>query len=68
MAGVGPRCWLVAGSTGWLALSIDPSYRRIWTENWVDGGGVGITICNEPRKMVLTSIPISGEGVGNAAG
>ena len=31
-------------------------------------GGLGITIRNEPRETVLTSIPISGGGVGNAAG
>ena len=43
-------------------------YKRIWPENWVDGGGLGITIRNEPRETVLTSIPISGRGVGNAAG
>ena len=43
-------------------------YRRIWPENWVDGGGLGITIRNEPRETVLTSIAISGRGVGNAAG
>ncbi len=42
-------------------------YRRIWPENWVDGGGLGITIRNEPRETVLTSIAISGGGVGNAA-
>ena len=42
-------------------------YKRIWPDNLVDGGGVGITIRNEPRKTVLTSIPISGRGVGNAA-
>eukprot|EP01048_Picozoa_sp_COSAG05_P006996 COSAG05_NODE_478_length_9434_cov_5.178897_2_plen_70_part_00 len=39
----------------------------IWPENWVDGGGLGITIRNEPRETVLTSIAISGKGVGNAA-
>ena len=37
-------------------------------KNWVDGGGVGITIRNEPRKTVLTRIPISGGEVGNVAG
>ena len=42
-------------------------YKRIWPENWVDGGGLGITIRNEPRETVLTSIAISGRGVGNAA-
>ena len=40
------------------------AYRRIWPENWVDGGGLGITIRNEPRETVLTSIPISGGGSG----
>ena len=45
-----------------------PDYRRIWPENWVDGGGLGITIRNEPWETVLTSIPLSGRGVGNAAG
>ena len=45
-----------------------PVYKRIWPENWVDGGGLGITIRNEPRETVLTSIAISGRGVGNAAG
>ncbi len=43
-------------------------YKRIWPENWVDGGGLGITIRNEPWETVLTSIPLSGRGVGNAAG
>ena len=28
-------------------------YRRIWPENWVDGGGLGITIRNEPWETVL---------------
>ena len=48
-------------------MIVGTSYRRIWPENWVDGGGLGITIRNEPRETVLTSIAISGGGVGNAA-
>ena len=48
-------------------MCIRDRYRRIWPENWVDGGGLGITIRNEPRETVLTSIAISGGGVGNAA-
>ena len=47
---------------------IETYYKRIWPENWVDGGGLGITIRNEPWETVLTSIPLSGRGVGNAAG
>ena len=42
--------------------------RAFGLKKWVDGGGVGLRIRNEPRKTVLTSIPISGGGVGNAAG
>ena len=59
------RNFLVPGSACAYSVSY---YRRIWPENWVDGGGLGITIRNEPRETVLTSIPISGRGVGNAAG
>ena len=59
----------LASSTG-SGGSID--YTAVATgafglETWVDGGGLGITIRNEPRETVLTSIAISGGGVGNAA-
>ena len=49
-----------------VVLDLVQAHMRL--KNWVDGGGVGITIRNEPRKTVITSIPISGGGVGNAAG
>ena len=49
---------LTSDSTGAFGMNM---------ENWVDGGGLGITIRNEPRETVLTSIAISGGGVGNAA-
>ena len=71
-AGDAFACWPRAASFNYdSGLGNWPSnwaYRRIWPENWVDGGGLGITIRNEPRETVLTSIPISGGGVGNAAG
>ena len=60
--------WCMCAARAPHANATRDGYRRIWPENWVDGGGLGITIRNEPRETVLTSIPISGRGVGNAAG